>query len=178
MFSTGGAGAQSEIGLNIARQLASHIKNNSLKLILSVGTNQKMRDFYLTAITRLNLDKTTNLEILYEKNIQDYFSRFNKTLRQTDILWTKPSELSFYSALGIPIIIAPPIGSQEDFNKNWLLRSGFGLEQGNIKYIEQWLFDWLKEGFFAEAAMEGFIEGEKMGTYHIKRLITRHGKQN
>ncbi len=112
-----------------------------------------------------------NIEILYQEKIEDYFQQFNLTLRKTDILWTKPSELSFYAALGIPIIIAPSIGSQENFNRRWLLKSGFGLAQENPKYTSEWFFDWLNYGYLAEVSMQGFIEGEKLGVYNIKKII-------
>ena len=110
---------------------------------------------------------------MYQEKIEDYFNIFNQKLRKTDILWTKPSELSFYAALGIPIIIAPAIGSQEEFNKRWLLKSGFGLLQENPIHTNQWLFDWLEKGYLAEAAMEGFIEGEKLGTLKIEKIILK-----
>ncbi|MFA6376613.1 MAG: hypothetical protein WCX69_04415 [Candidatus Paceibacterota bacterium] len=178
MFSAGGAGAQGEIGVAIARQLAPRIKEGEIKLILSAGTNKNVKIIFEVGVKNLKMSKCPGVEILFEEKIAEYFSRFNKTLRKTDILWTKPSELSFYSALGLPIIVAPPIGSQEDFNKSWLLRSGFGIEQGDLRCVNQWLDDWLEQGYLAEAAMEGFIEGEKMGTYKIKRLIANDGKLN
>ncbi len=112
-----------------------------------------------------------NIEVIYEPNISDYFEKFNQVLRKTDILWTKPSELSFYCGLGIPIIIAPTIGSQEDFNREWLLKLGSGILQENPSYVEEWLFDLLQSGWLAEAAMQGFIEAEKMGTYNITNII-------
>ncbi len=171
MFSVGGAGAQKEIGMEIMRQMSPRVKNGRIKVIISVGTNRTMKDFYQREAQFLGLGRNQNLEILFEKDIKNYFNSFNKALRQTDILWTKPSELSFYSALGLPIIVAPPIGSQEDFNKSWLLRSGFGIEQGNLCCINEWLDDWLDNGYLAEAAMEGFIEGEKLGTTNIKNLV-------
>ncbi len=90
-------------------------------------------------------------------------------MNKTDILWTKPSELSFYSGLGLPIIIAPSIGSQEDFNKKWILNLGAGILQENPKYADQWIFDYLNSGRFAEAAMQGFIEVEKLGTFNIQK---------
>jgi len=178
MFSAGGAGAQGEIGIAIASQMAPLIKEGKIKLILSAGTNEKIKKIFESGAKKLRLSKCPDIEVLFENNITEYFDRFNKTLRKTDILWTKPSELSFYSALGLPIIVAPPIGSQEDFNKSWLLRSGFGIAQGDLRCINQWLGDWLKQGYLAEAAMEGFIEGEKLGTYHIKRLVANNGKLN
>ena len=73
----------------------------------------------------------------------------------------------------MPIIIAPPIGSQEEFNQRWLIKSGFGLLQENPINTNEWLFDWLDKGYLAEAAMEGFIEGEKLGTLNIKNIIKK-----
>ncbi len=175
MFSAGGAGAQGEIGAAIARQLKDRIFAGRLKLVLSAGTNAKVRSFYQNIGRELNLAEAPGFEILFEKDIKSYFDRFNKTLRQTDILWTKPSELSFYAALGLPLIVAPTIGSQEDFNKSWLLKSGFGIEQGDLRCIGQWLDDLLDNGYLAEAAMEGLIEGEKMGVANIKKLVFRAG---
>ena len=171
MFSAGGAGAQGEIGLAIARQLEQGIRSGNMKLILSIGINHKLKKMYDAALRKMKLANCEGVEVLYEKKISDYFNRFNKVLRTTDILWTKPSELSFYSALGIPIIVAPPIGSQEDFNKSWLLKSGFGLEQDDMRCIGEWLGDWLAQGYLAEAAVEGFVEGEKRGTKNIRELV-------
>jgi len=53
----------------------------------------------------------------------------------------------------------------------WLLKSGFGILQEDPNYTNQWLFDWLGKGYLAEAAMEGFIEGEKLGTFKIEKII-------
>ena len=147
-------------------------------MILSAGIKEKVKEYFEENIKNLNLIKHSKnssryIEIIFEKDIESYFQKFNSALRKTDILWTKPSELSFYSALGLPIIISPPIGSQEEFNRRWLLKSGFGLQQENPNYINQWLFDWLNRGYLAEAAMEGFIEGEKLGTLKIKKIISR-----
>ena len=145
---------------------------------MSAGIKEKVKNYFVNHIKKLNLEdfsggltSANSIEIIFGENIEDYFKKFNQALRKTDILWTKPSELSFYSALGIPIIIAPPVGSQEEFNMRWLLKSGFGIFQENPKYTDQWLFDWLEQGYLAEAAMQGFIEGEKLGTFKISQII-------
>ncbi len=173
MFSIGGAGAQKEIGVKILKCLKKKIKQGEVKVILSVGIKEKAKRYFEKNIQGLRLKNAENIEILFEKDIEKYFQKFNLALRTADILWTKPSELSFYSALGLPIIIAPAVGSQEEFNKRWLLKSGFGLSQENPDNTDQWFFDWLEQGYFAEAAMQGFIEGEKMGTLNIKRVIEK-----
>jgi UDP-N-acetylglucosamine:LPS N-acetylglucosamine transferase len=167
LFSIGGAGAQADIAFKIYQSLKEKIEEGKLKLIISVGIREKLKEYFLKKI------KTKNIEILFEKEVEDYFEKFNKALRKTDILWTKPSELSFYSALGIPIIIAPPLGSQERSNLRWLLKSGYGMPQENPKYTNQWLFDWLKEGYLAEMAFEAFVEGQRFGTLKIKEIISK-----
>ncbi len=176
MFSVGGAGAQKEIPLFAVNSLRDKIKNNKLRFIISVGTHQEMWRYFNENIKGLKLDHA--VQILSAKTTSEYFRIFNQALRQTDILWTKPSELSFYAGLGIPIIIAPTIGSQEDFNTRWLLHVGAGMLQENPKYTDQWLFDLLNAGDFAEIAMQGFVEIQKLGTYNIKRIIFNHNEKN
>ncbi|PKL72515.1 hypothetical protein CVV26_01340 [Candidatus Kuenenbacteria bacterium HGW-Kuenenbacteria-1] len=180
MFSIGGAGAQKEIGIKILKQLIFEIKQGKIKLILSAGTKKNLREYFLENIKKLGLEKylDKNIEIIYKARVNDYFRKFNYALRKTDILWTKPSELSFYSALGLPIIIASPIGFQEKFNMRWLLKSGFGFLPEDLNYITQWFFDWLEMGYFAEAAMQGFIEGEKLGALNIQKIICENKNIN
>ena len=170
MFAVGGAGSQKEVGLKIVKSLALRIWAGEVRVILVAGTRERIRQYYARNLKKLKLKKKPPLKIIFEESISDYFQKFNEALGQTDILWTKPSELSFYSALGLPIIVAPPIGSQEDFNMRWLLKSGFGAFQENPMYTNQWLFDWLAQGYLAEAAMEGFIEGEQLAVINIEKI--------
>jgi len=96
---------------------------------------------------------------------------------KTDILWTKPSELSFYAGLGLPIIIAPTVGSQEEFNKEWLISIGAGVEQQDPRYVNEWLADWLDSGWLAEAAMNGFLNAPHKGAYHMEEVVLK-GKRS
>lgn len=175
MFAVGGAGAQKEIGVEVLKQLRDSLVNKEIKIILVAGTKLKIKEYFDNEIKELNISEFVKdkklVEVIYEESFEEYFDSFNKALRKTDILWTKPSELSFYTALGLPMIIAPTIGSQEEFNRAWLLRSGFGVEQENISCVRDWLFDLLKDGQLAELAMEGFVEGEQMGVLKIKEII-------
>ncbi len=175
MFAVGGAGAQKEIGAKILKNLNFKIKDGKIKVILVAGIREKVREYFIENIKTFGLSDFlgSRIEIIFEKNMDSYFKIFNQALRKADILWTKPSELSFYSALGLPIIIAPTIGYQEEFNKDWLLKLGSGILQENPRYGDQWLFDWLDSGLFAEAAMQGFVEGEKLGTLNIKKIISK-----
>lgn len=175
MFSVGGAGAQKEIVVKYIRSLAEKIKNQKIKIILMAGIRKKVYEYFLENIKVIGLEDflNKNIEIVFAETIGDYFSQFNQKLRKTDILWTKPSELSFYTALGLPVIIASPLGSQEFFNRRWLLRLGSAVDQDDPDYADQWLFDLLDSGWFAEAAMQGFVEVEKLGTYNIQKIISK-----
>lgn len=173
MFAVGGAGAQKEIGIQILKSLAKKIEADEIKIILVAGTKKKVKKYFEENIKKLDLRVNKNIEIVFDEDIKSYFQKFNLALKKTDVLWTKPSEISFYTALGLPIIIAPPVGSQEEFNKKWLLRLGSGISQENPNYANQWLFDFLDSGRFAESAMQGFIEGEKLGTLNIEKIISK-----
>jgi hypothetical protein len=174
MFSIGGAGAQKEICIKAIHKLKKHIRDRKLRFIIAIGVKEGLRKYFERNIQDLKLDGMVH--IISGVTTEQYFKVFNEALRETDILWTKPSELSFYAGLGIPIIIAPPIGSQEDFNKRWLSHVGAGVAQENIEYIDQWFYDLLNGGDFAEMAMQGFMEIEKKGTYNIEKII-ENGEQ-
>jgi len=171
MFSIGGAGAQKEVPLEAINSLKDKIKGRKLRFIIAVGVRKELKKYYAENISFLKLDGWVH--ILSGETIDEYFKIFNEALRETDVLWTKPSELSFYAGLGIPIIIAPTIGSQEDFNKKWLLHVGAGISQENPKYTDQWFYDLLNSGSLAEVAMQGFMEIEKKGAYNIEKIINK-----
>ncbi len=173
MFCVGGAGAQKEIGIQIAQSLKEKIKQGEIKLVFSAGIRAEVKKYFQEQIKKIGLESCLgkSLEVIFSKNIEDYFKDFNLALKTTDILWTKPSELSFYSGLGLPIIIAPPVGSQEIFNRKWLVSIGAGIIQENPAYTHQWLFDLLDSGRFARAAMQGIIEAETLGTFNIEKII-------
>jgi len=169
MFSIGGAGAQKDICLKAINSLKDKIKEKKLRFIIATGTRHELTKYFSENIKGLKLDGWVH--VLSADSVDDYFKNFDEALRETDVLWTKPSELSFYAGLGLPIIIAPTIGSQEDFNRKWLLHVGAGVLQENPKYADQWFFDLLEAGDLAEVAMQGFIEIKKMGAYNIERII-------
>lgn len=173
MFAVGGAGAQRELGVDIVNSLKNKIIQKQLRIILVAGIRNEVNSYFKKNIRQLGLGKylDKNIKIIHAANKEEYFVKFNKALRTTDILWTKPSELSFYTGLGLPIIMSAPIGSQENFNRKWLTTIASGIDMEDVKYTEQWLFDWLDSGWFAEAAMEGFMEAPKYGTYNIQKII-------
>lgn len=173
MFAVGGAGAQRELGVEIVKNLAHKIKAKKIKVILVAGIRNEVNQYFKKHVRQLGLGGHLgkNIKIIFGESTEDYFKKFNRALRKVDVLWTKPSELSFYTALGLPIIISSPIGSQEEFNRKWLIAIGSGIDPEDVKYVDQWFFDWIDSGWFARAAMQGFMEGGKYGAYNIEKFI-------
>jgi hypothetical protein len=172
-FAIGGAGAQTDIGIVLMQALKPGILDGRFRLILVAGVNRVLEMGLQEVAVRTGLATALGdgLLIVREETKPAYFDRFNALMRETDLLWTKPSELSFYSALGIPIIIAPPIGSQESKNMRWLTDKGCSLPQYTPRLALEWLTDMLKDGMLAEKAMSGFIKNRKLGVYKIEEVL-------
>lgn len=177
-FAVGGAGAQRDLGITILDSLHDRIDRGEVKLNLVAGSRRDVYDFYEKEARRLHLDSIHKgyVNILYADTKHEYFKKFNEILLETDILWTKPSELSFYAGLGLPIIMAPTVGSQEEFNRSWLHQIGAGFEQEDPRYAHEWLFDWLESGWLAQAAMEGFLNAPRNGVFHIEDIALKGKK--
>ena len=173
MFAVGGAGAQIEIGKMLAQSLMPGILDGRFRLILMAGVSRHVEQAFSECLTHIGLEPGRNegVSIVCEDHKPDYFDRFFTLLRETDILWTKPSELSFYSALGIPIVMAPSIGAQEGKNLKWLTDKGCALPQYTPSLALEWLSDMLDDGVLAEKAFNGFIKNRKLGVYKIEEVL-------
>ncbi len=169
-YSVGGAGALREIGGKIARSLKEHLLSGEIRLNLAAGTKDSVRNYFNQVKSAIS-SSCDNIQVISGETFEEYIAAFNAALRTTDILWTKPSELSFYSALGMPIVMTPALGSQETFNRNWLLDIHAGIRQENPDYTHQWLLDLLNKGRLAEAAWSGFLKARKLGTYRIIEVL-------
>jgi hypothetical protein len=176
-FAVGGAGAQRDLGVLILKKLKNKIIENKIKLNLIAGSRRDVFEYYNKVLKDNFLHNYENVQVIFDENKMEYFKKFNAILRETDVLWTKPSELSFYSGLGLPIIMTETIGSQEDYNRRWLLGVGAGVDSKNPNYVDEWLFDFLESGWLAEAAMRGYMNAPKMGTYNIENIVL-HNKIN
>jgi hypothetical protein len=172
-FAVGGAGAQTEIGLQLAESLKPGILDGRFRLVLVAGVNPLVEQVFHGFVSRIGLGDALGdgLLIVREERKSDYFDRFDALMRETDILWTKPSELSFYSGLGIPIVMAPPLGSQEGKNMRWLMDKGAALPQYTPSLALEWLSDMMKDGVLAEKAFSGFAKNRKLGVYKIEEVL-------
>jgi len=171
-FAIGGAGAQQQLGQQIIEALVHPLKQGKLKLCMAAGTHMDAVSKFQEVIKKHGLSgKEVEIMICEDKN--DYFHEFTKVIQKTDVLWTKPSEVSFYAALGIPLILSPPIGSQEVRNRDWLLQHGSAVDQLDPEYAAEWIADLIEQGVLAEAAMQGFVEMERAGVINIEKAISK-----
>lgn len=177
-FAVGGAGAQRELGIQAARSLAPDIlDDHRLMLTLVAGTRPEVAQYFIDEINKTPLSralKDGRVNVFLGKDREDYFTGFNKIMRQTDVLWTKPSELSFYTGLGLPIIMAPTVGSQEDFNRQWLYQVGGGTDALDPQYTREWFWDWVKGGALARMAWNGYTNAPTHGAYRIEDTVHGH----
>ena len=173
-FAVGGAGAQTHIVEKILESLKEKIQQKKIKLYISIGINRDIFEKVLGYVNSQGLGEYLNngISLIFDKDIYKYLVKFNRALRHTDVLWTKPSELSFYCGLGIPILMAPPIGTHEEMNRRWLRHMHTGITPpGKVEYTNEWLFDLRENGILASAAWDGFLRVRKLGTYKIEELV-------
>lgn len=177
-YAIGGAGAQKEIAMDVIKSFHEKILSREIVVNIIVGVRLDLRMYFEDMVKDMRLDECLgeSINIIFAFDKKTLFAMTNNILRKTDILWTKPSEMSFYTALGLPIIIAPPIGDHENFNKEWLEHMGSGFMQKDPKFAKEWIYYWLQDGRLADAAIQGFIDAPRRGTYNIEKYL--HEKQN
>ena len=111
--------------------------------------------------------------LLQDRDMLMYLRSFNAILARTDVLWTKPSELTFFAALGLPLVAAPPIGMHEQRNLRWAVDAGAALPQRDPRSAADWLLGWLEDGTLARAAWNAYRELPKLGLYQIVEAVRR-----
>lgn len=173
LFAVGGSGVQTAMARDIIFSLARLIDGGKVRLFLSAGINETVKkqfETYLAEAGVYDLDKS--IRIIWSRDHDDYFVRFNKALRECDVLWTKPSELSFFCALGIPLVFSSAVGYHEKLNRRWVREMGAGFKMpGPARHCDEWLFDLRRKGRLAEAAWNGFLKGRKLGAYAVEDMV-------
>ncbi|QDG50899.1 hypothetical protein FIV42_09185 [Persicimonas caeni] len=173
MYAVGGAGAQVELVATFLPRLRHLLVLDHLRLTLVAGVRSEVVEKFEQMISDAGLDAELgrSIEILHEPTFETYYRRFNERLQDTDILWTKPSEMTFYAALGLPLIFSWPVGVHERYNRRWAVEAGAGLKQRDPRYAGDWLAEMLSDGTLAAAAWSGFMRLPKFGTYRIVEAL-------
>ena len=173
-FAVGGAGAQAELARIFLPGLRALVLDRKLRVALVAGIRPRVADAFREAIAGAGLEDAVGdgVELLLAPDFDAYYDAFNQLLARTDVLWTKPSELTFYAALGIPLVCGRPVGVHERHNRRWVREAGAGVKQRDPRFAAEWLADMLADGALAAAAWAGFMRLPKFGLYRILEAVT------
>jgi len=176
-FAVGGAGAQADLPGRFLPSLAPLLRADRLRLTLVAGVKDEVARLFEQQVDAAHLGNSVGMsvEILHEPDLADYFRRFNELLSRIDLLWTKPSELTFFGGLGLPLLFSPPVGRHETYNMSWALENGAGLNQRKPRYAAEWLNEWLVDGTLAAAAWAGYKRLPHRGLYRIVERLGDSG---
>jgi hypothetical protein len=173
MFAVGGAGAQVELVDEFLPSLRPLILDGHLRLQLVAGTRPEVLRAFVDSVTRNGLERVLDRDIImiHGHDFKSYYEMMNRALLRTDVLWTKPSELSFYPALGLACMLSRPLGAHERYNRRWLREQGVALKHRRLDHARGWFEEWLEDGTLAAAAWSGFVRLPKHGTDRIVQLV-------
>jgi len=164
-FAVGGAGAQTGIPKRFLPALRGAIESGAIRVTLVAGIREDSHETLTRIVQGLGLAEI--VPVLFERDFPEYLRRFDALLAETDVLWTKPSEVTFFGALGIPLVLAPTVGAQEIANRAWALEHGAARDEADPSRADEWLLGWIGDGTFAAMARAGFERLPKHGTYRI-----------
>jgi hypothetical protein len=154
--------------------LTGALNAGDLRLTLVAGSRADVRKRFELQIAAARLEPRLgrNLEILFEQDTARYFERFDSMLADTDVLWTKPSELVFYAGLGIPLLLSEPVGIHESYNRRYARENGAALKQRDPSVIGERLRELLEDGHLATAAWAGYRRIPHRGLYEIQKRVS------
>lgn len=175
VFAVGGAGAQAELAAKFLPSFAVPIRDGRVRITLVAGRRPEVAATFRAAISAAGLDEQLErgVQVLLRDDWLSYYRAFNALLADADVLWTKPSEMTFYAALGLPLILSEPVGVHEKYNKRWAVEAGAGLAQRDVSAAGEWLFELLEDGVLAGAAWAGFVRLPNLGLYRIVEQVRR-----
>ncbi len=165
-IAVGGAGAQTLLAKRLLEALRPGVEDRRFEIVLVAGVREATAEQLSVAVRAAGLE-FEGVRVLHSLDLTTYFADFNQSLARTDVLWTKPSELSFFAALGIPLLLAPPVGCQEVHNRSYLLARGAAFDQGDPARFATTLDRLLADGTLARLAWNGFRRLPKRGLYRI-----------
>ncbi len=177
-YTVGGAGAQADLARPLLKGVRRLVEEGRLRVCLAAGVRTEVAARFHEGVREAGLEDRLGhgVDVFLAASLDEYFPRFNEILAGTDVLWTKPSEMTFFSALGLPLILSAPVGVHERYNRRWAIENGPGLKQRDALHAEYWLREWLNEGTLAAAAWYGFLRMPKFGLYQILERVGRVGE--
>ncbi len=168
-FAVGGAGAQAELARHLLEGVREPVSRGALRLALVAGVRAEVAARFRRWREEAGLEEAGEAacEIVHERSVEAYLDRFHAILARSDVLWTKPSEMTFFAALGIPLVLMPPVGGHERYNRAWVLEHGAAVDQRDPRRAGEWITELLHAGTLAGAAWSGFTRLPAHGTWRI-----------
>lgn len=173
----GGAGSQIPHLGQILKSLRKGIQERKFRLTLVAGTRADVAETLgrMVQAVGLSMEDENVVKVLFAARPEEYFRLFEDCLENTDLLWTKPSELVFYAALGLPILLAPPLGGQEYANRKWLLSNDAACDSGDPALMDQLIDRQLAAGDFCRLAVNGYLKLDRNGLVRIREILESAG---
>lgn len=171
LLAIGGAGAQTEFVHTMLLRLKQMVLEHRLRLTLVAGLRPTVAEMFERDVHRVGLEDHEGVQVLLEGDFETYWRKFNATLAGVDVIWTKPSEMVFYAGLGIPLVLAPPVGAHERYNPIWVGEAEAAVSQGPPAEAASWLPPLLESGTLARCAWNGFRRLPNQGTRKIVRRL-------
>jgi len=165
VLAVGGAGAQVPFAKELLRHLRPEVEAGRVRVALVAGTRREVADGFRETTAALGI--TDRVEIVAADDFDAYADAFDALIARADVLWTKPSELSFYAALGLPLLLAPHLGRHERCNRRWLRERDAAFDARHPERAARDLAGRIADGALARAAWLAFTRLPRLGTYRI-----------
>ncbi|MTI70069.1 MAG: hypothetical protein FH751_07450 [Firmicutes bacterium] len=185
LLTVGGAGAQRKIFTEIIKNLLPRIKKDKATLFINVGDHKNVWEGLIEDIPELNelsnkyfndWDETINfskkaldsdvsgIHVFYHKDIFQAVYATNLLMRSSDLVITKPSELSFYP---VPKLLIKRIGGHEKWGAIRSSEIGDGtIECESVDKTIQMLNLMLDSKDILTSFNENIINANKIGIYN------------
>lgn len=183
LLSIGGAGSQFNLFKGIIEILLPFIKENKVTLFINVGDHLNVLNKLKAEIPYLKdnsidiennfkkLEELCNKDVFntgiytfYHQNIYEAVYSTNILMRVSDLLLTKPSELSFYP---IPKLFIPHVGGHEKWGAIHSAEIGDGTyECNNLNEIKQFLELFINNPKTLINMNQHILDNNKIGIYN------------
>jgi len=171
VFALSGAGCYLILLKTLIRELLPELRSGKLTLRIAAGDNRKAKAEIESHLAALNARDAEGVTILYSPDLLEAFALFNRALRESDLLITKPGELVFYAALGIPQVLLPPVGKHEFKNRAYLMENSAALDLPGAESVGTCLLAQRANGAWRRAAESAYERLPKLGTFAINDAV-------
>ena len=149
------------------------IRANQLVLHIFTGANQVRTRLMEAIIQNQGLRRYLGSSLLLHAGSDEHiaYHAFVRLMPQIDLVWSVASPWVFYTGLGLPFIVQPPVGGQEEARYAWLRGIQAGLAPLELETMSEWLLDWKRSGGLARLAWNGYGAAPSEGFQRLNDLL-------